>query len=158
VDPDTVSVVALRNVDTHTLSALTDSSPEEWDAHLASLGESLVLVSGTQARQAIERVLRQHGAREILASDDQFAAETTAEPEQQPPPPPVEMGMTVMSSDHREVGRVKRIGKAAMLVARPLRPDVWVPFTAVDRSIERWVVLKLPFQDVDVPASLLLKH
>jgi hypothetical protein len=80
LDPDTVSVVALRNVDTHTLSALTDSSPEEWDTHLASLGESLVLVSDAQARQAVERVLRQHGAREILASDDQFAAETTAEP------------------------------------------------------------------------------
>jgi hypothetical protein len=71
---------------------------------------------------------------------------------------PIEPGMTVVSSDRREIGRVKRSAPTAIPVDRQMRPDLWVPLTSVERIMDPCVVLDLPFLKVDAAASLLLEH
>jgi hypothetical protein len=158
--PDTVTVIAAANVDTRTLAAVTGTPAGEWEVTLAAAGQWLVLVSIEKRRGIVEQILRDHGAQEVLAGDPAVTEPTTGIPMKraEAAPPAVEVGMTVMSADRREVGRVKKMNEGVMLVARPFRPDVWVPLTAVDRVVQHWVLLTIPFLEVDVAASFLLKR
>jgi hypothetical protein len=156
IDPDAVTIVQKGQLNGGALAALTGTSAGDWDA---SRAESLVLVSVNEDRRTAERILREQGAEDVLASAATFAEPPIRAGSQAAPvPPPVEPGMTVMSADRREVGRVKELGNGAILVARPLRPDVWVPLTAVDHIVDQWVLLTIPFLEIDVAASFLLKH
>ena len=151
--------VKLSEVDVTTLAALTGTSSDEWQALIGTTAIALVLVSVGPQLAAVVRLLHEYGAREIVGPAAQTI--TTPAPNNRGASAgsfTIAPGMTVMSAERREVGRVKRVHRGVLLVDRPLRPDVWVPLTAVERVIESWVVLSLPFADVDVAASFLLKR
>jgi hypothetical protein len=161
IDPESVTHVGPGHVETATLAALTGSSAADWDTYLAEPGGSLVLVSIGGRRAAVERLLREEGAEVVLVGDERLPHREAASAQATPPAEvasPVHVGMTVVSADRREVGTIKTVGRSAMLVARPVRPDVWVPLRAVDHVVQHWVLLTLPFLEVDVAASFLLKH
>ncbi len=60
-------------------------------------------------------------------------------------------GMHVVALDGEPVGEVKEIRDDSFLVSRPLKTDIFVPFTFVERvvSSDHSVVLKKPKWEVD---------
>lgn len=60
-------------------------------------------------------------------------------------------GMLVVALDGEPVGKVKEIRDDAFLVDRPLKTDVFIPFSDVDQvvSADQSVVLKMPKWEVD---------
>lgn len=60
-------------------------------------------------------------------------------------------GMHVIALDGEPVGEVKEIRDNAFLVNRPLKTDIFVPFTDVERVVDadQSVVLKMPKWEVD---------
>jgi hypothetical protein len=151
--------VPLNAASARAVAALTGSSEQDWREHFAESGGWLVLVAEDTRTESVDRLLRAEGAREVVTSRPlAVPAEPAATPSAGVKPGAIQPGMTVMSSDKLEVGRVKRVGETAVLVDRAMRPDLWVPLSSVDRVIESWVVLKLPFARVDLAASFLLEH
>ncbi|CCF85612.1 DUF2171 domain-containing protein [Nitrolancea hollandica] len=63
----------------------------------------------------------------------------------------IRTGMHVVALDGEPVGEVKEIRNDAFLVNRPLKTDIFVPYTDVERveSGNQSVVLKMPKWEVD---------
>ncbi len=63
----------------------------------------------------------------------------------------IRTGMHVVSLDGEPVGEVKELRDDAFLVDRPLKTDIFVPFSDVERvvSADQSVVLKMPKWEVD---------
>lgn len=62
---------------------------------------------------------------------------------------PVSYGMDVVGCDGVAIGRLKDVRSDDMLVDRPLRRDVYVPFETIDRVTERAIVLTIPANQVE---------
>jgi hypothetical protein len=63
----------------------------------------------------------------------------------------IHLGMRVVALDGEPVGEVKEIRDDAFLVNRPLKTDIFVPFSDVERveGANQSVVLKMPKWEVD---------
>jgi hypothetical protein len=62
--------------------------------------------------------------------------------------PRVQVGMTVVGSDLKEVGRVKEVRASDFLLDRRLQRDLYVPFEAIEDVTAGGVVLNLPAKDI----------
>jgi hypothetical protein len=159
---DEITVISPDRADARALAAITGLNPGEWQEHLDELDASLVLVTSAARQPEIETLLRAQGAREVVGGTSLAQPPATPAPPADRPEPAIAArirpGMLVMSAERREVGRVDRIERGSIHITRPLRRDVWVPLTAVADVIEQWVVLRLPFSEVDLPASFLLER
>jgi hypothetical protein len=154
-----VAFVSPEEVDTHVLALLTNVPAEEWQEEIADLGGAVILVQGADRPREVAQLLREAGAQQVIESSTEADGAPRPGYEHRPAVAAgIQPGMTVVSVERTEIGRVKRLEGPAMLVDRPQRRDVWVPFTWVDHVIEHWVVLKLPQADVDLPVSFLRKR
>jgi hypothetical protein len=154
-----IALVSPEQVDTHALALLTNVPAEEWQEEIADLGGAVILVQSADRPREVAQLLREAGAQQVIESSTEADGAPRPAHEQRPAAAAgIQPGMTVMSAERIEIGRVKRLEGLAMLVDRPLQRDVWVPFTWVDRVIEHWVVLKLPQAEVDLPFSFLRKR
>ena len=61
----------------------------------------------------------------------------------------VSHGMEVVGADGAHVGRLKEMRLADILVDRPLKRDVYVPFTAIQGVRGDTIVLTIPAAQVD---------
>jgi sporulation protein YlmC with PRC-barrel domain len=61
----------------------------------------------------------------------------------------VSHGMEVVGADGTQVGRLKEMRLADILVDRPLKRDVYVPFTAIQGVRGDTIVLTIPAAQVD---------
>ena len=61
----------------------------------------------------------------------------------------VREAMEVVGADGRRVGFVAAIRRDDILVDRPLRRDIYVPFSAVREVTGEQVVLRIPAAEVD---------
>lgn len=66
------------------------------------------------------------------------------EPARRPNP-----GMSVLASDHVEVGSVKEVRTNDFLLDRALRRDVYVPFSAIESTTTHSVLLALTAEQID---------
>ncbi len=58
------------------------------------------------------------------------------------------LGMEVMGADGTPVGTVRRLAADHLLIDRPWRRDVYVPFTAIRALVDNWIVLTVPAVEV----------
>ena len=61
----------------------------------------------------------------------------------------VPRGIPVIGSDRRTVGRLKTIERATILVDRPRRRDVYIPFEFIADVTREGIVLTIPAAQVD---------
>ena len=159
---DEITLISPEHADARALAAMTGISPGEWQEHLDELDASLVLVTSVARQPEIETPLRAQGAREVVGGTSLSQPLAAPPPHVDWPEPAsaarIRPGMMVMSAERREIGRVDRIERGSIHIKRPLRRDVWVPSTAVADVVEQWVILTLPFSEVDLPSSFLLKR
>jgi hypothetical protein len=57
--------------------------------------------------------------------------------------------MEVLGADATTIGRVKDVSSNYLLIDRPLRRDIYVPFDAIQTTYDSRVVLAIPSDQVD---------
>jgi len=58
-------------------------------------------------------------------------------------------GQVVLSSEGKEVGKVKEVRGSDFFLDRPVAPDIYVPYTAIDRTEADTIVLSITVAQVD---------
>jgi hypothetical protein len=61
----------------------------------------------------------------------------------------VPKGIPVIGSDRRTVGRLKTVERATILVDRPRRRDMYIPFEFIADVTRQGIVLTIPAAQVD---------
>jgi hypothetical protein len=76
---------------------------------------------------------------------------TTQPPEEQQvtTQPPVRVGMHVVGTDGKEVGKVKEVRDKDFLIDRPMRRDVYAPLDAIQNVTDDTVTLNVSSDRVD---------
>lgn len=59
------------------------------------------------------------------------------------------LGMEVLGADAATIGRIKDISSSSLLIDRPWRRDIYVPFGAIRAMYDGRVVLAVPAEWVD---------
>ncbi len=163
IPKDGMTLISPEHADALALASLSGVSRGEWQEYLDELDGAFLLVRAGTRDQEIQRVLRAQGADDVISATSLSQPATPPAPHRMAQVAPalarrIRPGMMVVSAERREVGRIDRIEGESLHVNRPLGRDLWVPMSAVADVIEQWVVLSLPFDQVDLTSSFLLKH